>query len=188
MDWSLLGFQGLGQLLNLHPVFVHFPIALFPTAFLFYGLGLLRKRHDFLLAGQICLALGLTGAAVSVLTGYWAEETFSHGETIHYLMETHETIGFVILGLGTLLTLWSFMRSGAAPKASKIFMGFLGLTVLLILQNADLGGRMVFVEGAAVKAVPAPAEPGSSTEGGLVPETGKDSHDHHGHEGQHHHH
>ena len=30
--------------------------------------------------------------------------------------------------------------------------------VLMVLQNADLGGRMVFVEGAAVKALPSEAE------------------------------
>lgn len=154
MDWSLLGFQGLGQVLNLHPVFVHFPIALFPTALFFYLIGLLKKRRDFLLAAQICLGLGLLSTIITVLSGYLAEETFSHNETIHTLMETHEILGFTILGLGTLLVIWSFLARDKAPKASMFFLLMVGFTVLLVLQNADLGGRMVFVEGAAVKAMP----------------------------------
>ncbi len=154
MDWSLLGFKGLDQVFNIHPIFVHFPIALFPVTLLFYFVGILRKRNDLLLAGQICLVLSLIGTAITVLTGYLAEESFPHNETVHEMMETHEMIGFIILGLGALLTLWSFLKRDGMPKASKLFLVLLGLTVLVILQNADLGGRMVFVEGAAVKAMP----------------------------------
>lgn len=190
MDWSLLGFQGLSQLFNTHPIFVHFPIALFPTAFLFYLIGLVRKRNDMLLAGQICLALALISTIVTVLTGYWAQETFPHGDVIHRMMGTHQTLGFAILGLGLFLTIWSFLKRQGVPKASIAFMVLLGITVLVIFQNGDLGARMVFVEGAAVKAMPTPSETKTLPEpGGAVPENKpemkKDSHDHHGHD--HHH-
>lgn len=190
MDWSLLGFQGLSQLFNTHPVFVHFPIALFPTAFLFYLIGVLRKRKDMLLSGQICLALGLISTIVTVLTGYWAQETFPHGDVIHRMMETHQTLGFAILGLGLLLTIWSFLKREGAPRGSIVFMALLGITVLVIFQNGDLGARMVFVEGAAVKAVPTQPEAETLPEQGAPapenkPEMKKDSHDHHGHD--HHH-
>ena len=36
MDFSLYGFDGLRQTLNVHPAFIHFPIALLPVTFLFY--------------------------------------------------------------------------------------------------------------------------------------------------------
>lgn len=166
MDWSLLGFRGLSQVFNIHPVFVHFPIALFPTALFFYLIGIIRKRSDLLLAGQICLGLSLMGTVITVLTGYWAQKSFSHGETIHRLMETHEILGFIILGLGVLLMIWSFLKREETPKASKLFLLLFGFTVLLIMQNADLGGRMVFVEGAAVKAMPAPREGHDHEHGG----------------------
>ena len=39
IDRSLLRFSGLHELLNTHPAFVRFPIALFPSALLPYGLG-----------------------------------------------------------------------------------------------------------------------------------------------------
>ncbi|MBI5299181.1 MAG: DUF2231 domain-containing protein [Deltaproteobacteria bacterium] len=97
--------------------------------------------------------LGLVSTLITVFTGYWAETSFPHGETVHRMMKTHQTIGFTILGLGGLLTIWSFLKREGIPKASKLFLFLLGFVVLLILQNADLGMRMVFIEGAAVKAV-----------------------------------
>lgn len=154
MDWSLLGFKGLNQVFNIHPVFIHFPIALFPTALFFYFIGIVYKRSDLTLAGQICLGLSLAGAALSVLTGYLAHEDFPHGETIHRMMETHQIIGFAILALAVVLMIWSFLKREGIPKASSLFLVLFGLTTLATLQNADLGARMVFVEGAAVKAMP----------------------------------
>lgn len=183
MDWSLLGFRGLGQVFNVHPVFVHFPIALFPTALFFYLLGVVKKRQDMLLAGQICLGLSVVGTLVTVLTGYWAQETFPHGEVIHHMMGTHRTLGFAILALGVLLMIWSFLKHEGLPKASKLFLALLTITVLLIMQNADLGGRMVFVEGAAVKAVPAQEEEHHHEHGGSAPEN-EETH-HHTHEHDH---
>ncbi len=186
MDWSLLGFGGLNQVLNIHPVFVHFPIALYPTALLFYGIGLFRKRYGLLLAGQICLALGLAGTLLSVLTGYWAQESIPHGEAVHRIMGTHQNIGFAILALGVLLMIWSFLKREGIPKGSKSFMILMGFTVLLIMQNADLGGRMVFVEGAAVKAMQTQTkEEAPDDHGEAVPEKKPDANDHQGHDHQH---
>ncbi len=188
MDWSLLGFQGLRQMANSHPVFVHFPIALFPTALLFYLLGIFRKRIEFSRAGQICLILGLAGTTATVLSGYFAQETFPHGETIHHMMETHRSVGFIILALTGILTVWSFLRHEGQPRLSKLFLVMLILNVLAIFQNSDLGGRMVYVEGAAVKAVPHPEAESPHEHGESESEAPKTvpNHDHHhGHDHPH---
>ena len=186
MDWSLLGFRGLGQVFNVHPVFVHFPIALFPTALLFYLIGIIRKRTDILLAGQICLGLSLAGTAISVLTGYLAQESFPHGETIHRMMGTHQMLGFAILTQAVVLMIWSFLKREGKPKASPLFLVLFGMTTLAILQNADLGSRMVFVEGAAVKTVTSKSDPEPPS---IIDETkGEDLGHHHGDNGQHPHH
>ncbi|OGQ08562.1 MAG: hypothetical protein A3G32_00190 [Deltaproteobacteria bacterium RIFCSPLOWO2_12_FULL_40_28] len=178
MDWSLLGFRGLTQVLNVHPVFVHFPIALFPTAFFFYLIGILRKRNDLLLAGQICLGLGFISTLIAVFTGYVAHDNIPHSQTIHHIMETHEVLGFSSLALVVILIIWSFLKREGKPKVSPLFLVLLGITTLAILQNADLGGRMVFVEGAAVKAMPAKQE--TQPHHNHAPQ-----HDHHEHEHYH---
>ncbi len=180
MDFSLLGFQGLRQVFNVHPAFVHFPIALFPEALLFYGLGILLKRRAWCVAGRTCLYLAATGLAMTVATGLMAQDTFPHNERIHHMMLTHRTIG-LLAGLTALgLVVWSFAHREQRPRAAWAFLTLLVLTNYLILQNGDLGARMVFVEGAAVKAA-IPVITGGHDE--------ERSHHHHGldEEAQHHH-
>ena len=152
MDFSLLGFQGLRQVFNVHPVFVHFPIALFPSALLLYGLGIILNWRAACVAGRACLYLAMAGTVVAVLTGLMAQDTFPHNERIHHMMQTHKTLGLVIGPLALLLTGWSFWHKAQLPNVRYGFL--LGLLLLtgLVVQNADLGARMVFVEGAGVKA------------------------------------
>lgn len=151
MEWSLLGFKGLSEVVNIHPVFVHFPVALFPTVLFFYFIGIVWRKEKFLFAGKISLALAVLSAIVTVWTGEIAKDSFPHSETVHQLMMTHEKIGITGLVFGSLLFLWSFWLKEGYPKGKFYFLIFLILTTLAILQNGDIGGRMVFVEGASVK-------------------------------------
>ncbi len=152
MDPSLLGFQGLRQVFNVHPVFVHFPIALFPSALLLYGLGIFLNWRSCCVAGRACLYLATAGTVIAIVTGLMAQDTFPHNERIHHMMQSHKTLGLVIGPLALLLTGWSFWHKAQQPSVRYGFL--LGLLLLtgLVVQNADLGARMVFVEGAAVKA------------------------------------
>lgn len=156
MDWSLLGFKGLSEVVNIHPLFVHFPVALFPTTLFFYLVGIVWKKEKFLFAARISLTLAVLSAIVTVWTGEMAEASFPHSEAIHQLMMTHEKIGITGLVLGSLLFLWSFWLKEGSPKGKFYFLIFLALTTFVILQNGDIGGRMVFVEGASVKSKVAP--------------------------------
>jgi len=155
MDFSLLGLQGLRQVFNVHPVFVHFPIALFPSALLLYGLGIILNWRAACVAGRACLDLATASTVAAVVTGLMAQDTFPHNERIHHMMQTHKFIGLLI-GLGSLLLMgWSFLHKAQQPKARYAFLALLVVVTGLVIQNGDLGARMVFVEGAAVKpAVP----------------------------------
>lgn len=152
MDLSLLGFRGLCQVYNLHPVFVHFPVALLPASLLFYFLGLTRKSNSAFFAGRATLGLSAAGSIAAVITGLRAEDTIPHNDQVHRIMELHEGIGIAVLSLSAGLVVWSALRKDHRPPAAVAFVCVLGVTVLLALQNADLGGRMVFVEGAGVRA------------------------------------
>jgi len=151
MDYSLLGFTGIKEFFNVHPMFVHFPVALFPTAFFLYVLGTLLGKKSLLFAGRMSLYLALAGAAVALATGLQAEDSFPHNEVIHHLMATHEFIAWTLLATGSVLTLWSFWHVDQLPKGSWLFLAVLAFAVYLVLQTADIGGRMVYLEGAAVK-------------------------------------
>ena len=189
MDPSLLGFSGLREVLNVHPVFVHFPIALFPSALLLYGLGVVAHRRSWCVAGRACLYLAAAGTAVTILTGLQAEGTIPHNERIHHIMQTHKQIGYLIGGFAVLLVGWSFAHREQRPRVAGAFLAALALTTYLALQNGDLGGRMVFIEGAAVKPV-APMLGGAHQHEESPPQREQvhdqdkpaHGHDHHGHE------
>lgn len=155
MDWSLLGFSAVRELYNIHPMFVHFPVAFLPGAFLLFALGIVFRKAEFNAAGRACLYLAVAGALAAVITGIIAEDSFPHNSAIHRIMGTHETLAWIALGLSVILGAWSFLHSEHRPKGAWPFLLLLGLANLIILQGADLGARMVYLEGAAVKpAVP----------------------------------
>jgi uncharacterized membrane protein len=155
IDLSLYGFKGLTEVFNVHPVFVHFPIVLLPVTLLFYGLGVWKKNRCLLIAGRVCLYLALLAVLAAVGTGLDASDEIPHNEVIHHMMGTHQNTGFIILGLTLLLTVWSFWQVEQRPKGAWPFTAVLVIASYFVLQNGDIGSRMVYVQGAAVKpAVP----------------------------------
>ncbi|MBI2174491.1 MAG: DUF2231 domain-containing protein [Candidatus Omnitrophica bacterium] len=151
IDPTLLGFSGLKEAYNVHPAFVHFPIALFPSALLLYGLGIVLKRPSWIIAGRACLYLGAASTIITIVTGWQAQATFPHNERIHHMMMTHLYIGLAIGALAAILVFWSFWHHTQQPKGTYLFLVVLAFTSYAVLQNGDLGSRMVYVEGAAVK-------------------------------------
>ncbi|MFA5975779.1 MAG: DUF2231 domain-containing protein [Elusimicrobiota bacterium] len=150
-DPALLGFSGLREVFNLHPAFVHFPIALIPAALLLYFLGILLAKPALNIAGRACLYFSLISGIVAVWTGLIAQDSFPHNEVIHHMMQTHRTIGLILMVLLGLLTLWSFWHDDQRPRGAWAFILVLAGATYLVLQNGDLGSRMVYIEGAAVK-------------------------------------
>lgn len=151
IDPSLLGFTGLKDVFNIHPAFVHFPIAFFPGALMLYGLGILLKRPSWTVAGRACLYLGAASTVITIVTGWQAQSSFPHNERIHHMMMTHLHIGATIGVLAAVLVLWSFWHRAQQPRGRYAFLAILAFTSYAVLQNGDLGSRMVYVEGAAVK-------------------------------------
>ena len=70
-------------------------------------------------------------------------------------METHETIGFIVLGIILLLLVWRIiLKGGPVQRLSWLYL-LLGIGgVGLMVYGASLGGEMVYTHGVAVKAVP----------------------------------
>ena len=151
IDPTLLGFSGLKQAYNVHPAFVHFPIALFPSALLLYGLGTVLKRQSWLVAGRACLYLAAASTLIAIVTGWQAQASFPHHERIHHMMMNHRHIAVVIGVLAAHLVAWSFWHRAQRPNGAYGFLGVLAFTTYAVLQNGDLGSRMVYLEGAAVK-------------------------------------
>jgi len=144
MEWGLAGIK---DLVNLHPLFTHFPVALLISAFAFYLLGILLRKDHFFKTGQWTLFLGTLGAAAAVWTGHEAAETVAHDESAHAIIMAHQNLGFAVLALSVLLSLWLLISRSSFPKPKAVFLAGLFLIVAVLLQQVDLGGRLVFFHG-----------------------------------------
>lgn len=145
------GLQGAKELINIHPLFVHFPIALLLTSTAFYFLGTIFKKADLLAAAKWALYFGTLASAVTVWTGLKAAETVAHGGDTHQIMMVHQYLGFAVLGLSLALSAWVFFSKASIPgKGKPVFLLALVVLAAVLTQGADLGGRMVFLHGTGV--------------------------------------
>lgn len=146
---------GLNALVNVHPMFVHFPIALF-SAFLFVELlAMMTKKEDWHHVASWFLYLGTLAAVVTVIAGVLAANSVDHGENVHDIMERHKQMGMAVLSLSIALSAWRLKSAGIIKSGVKWIYLFLTFALfILVFLTADLGGLMVYKFGVAVKAVP----------------------------------
>lgn len=186
---------GIASMDNIHPLFVHFPIAFFAGFFLLDLLGSWKDKPQWRYAASCMLYLGTIMSIFTVLAGFSAADSVEHDEAVHDIMETHEHIGVYVLLLAFLLTFWRAKRwfKGSAFW-NRVFLGLSAGLCLLISFGADLGGLMVYGHGVGTRtlvksqdfsqnrAIPAQEDNDSGEK--------HDHHDHggHGHEGHHHSH
>ena len=129
IEW---GLKGVTNLSNIHPLIVHFPIALFMVSGLFYVLGALFKKEGFLSSGKWTLWLGTVGAGAAVWAGIEASEVVKHNEVSHRIMLAHQYLGYGVLGLGILLSLWLVFTKVNLPRPKVLFLaGIIALNLIL---------------------------------------------------------
>jgi uncharacterized membrane protein len=154
LDPRVLGFGGVMQATNLHPLFVHFPIALLPASLILYGIAARTERRDFYLAGRATLAMAAPSILMAMMTGVRGMYTVGVVVPREPILGTHWALGMILCMLAPLLFGWSCTGRDNRPKAPRAFLATLGLTTLLAMQAADLGDRVVAVFGGQVRPNP----------------------------------
>lgn len=155
MNLDFLSFQAVRQAKNLHPMFVHFPLALLPTSFLFYAIGIGTRRRDFTFAGRAVLFLAFLSTLLAFFTGFRAETTLGIAEPQGRLLSSHLACGSALTAMTVLLFAWSTGHVDQTPRARRSFLALLGLAAALAAVTGDLGAQMVLLRGASVtKSVP----------------------------------
>lgn len=158
MDIFAAIMPGLAHMENIHPLLVHFPIALLSVFFVLDLLGTWAKKEQWRQVASYLLYFGAVGAAFTVAAGLLAAKSVAHGDAVHDIMERHEHFGLSVLSLSVILSIWR-LKSGAAIQgaANTLFLILSALMCGLMALGADLGGLMVYQHGVAVEAVPVPA-------------------------------
>jgi len=145
---------------HLHPIFVHFTVALLLVATLFYLLALIdgRRRPQWLTVGRWDLWLGAAATVGTALTGLYAFNTVAHDAPSHAAMTDHRNWAVATLVLFLLLAMWTLMRARAGRTISAPIVGGLLIASLVLGSTAWRGGALVYQYGLGVRSLPA-AEP-----------------------------
>ena len=136
---------------RLHAALNDLPIALLLVAVLFDLLAVATKRQSFRQIGIWTMLVGAVGGAVAVLSGLQAEEDISHGDAVHRVMETHEQLGLITLGVFGVVTLWRIVRErrmGALERALSLILSIGGVGFLV--ATGVYGGKLVFEHAAGI--------------------------------------
>jgi uncharacterized membrane protein len=150
---------GAAHLQNVHPLIVHFPLALLPGAVLLYLLAGLSGRESLAWTGLWLLGLGTLGGAAAVGTGLYAMGGVMVDPTVHeHLLDVHRRWMLATAALAALLTGWALIAR-PVPRRGRVFF-VLGLFILLAVmaKGADYGGRLVYDYNAGGSACGQPIE------------------------------
>jgi uncharacterized membrane protein len=148
---------GVSHLQNIHPLVVHFPLALLPGALLLYLLSCGAGKESWAWTGLWLLGLGTLGAAFSVATGLYGTEGVMIDPSVkQHLLFYHKRIMLGVLALAVLLSIWALAARPMPLKGRLFFLILLLLLAGTLMLGADFGGRMVYDYNAGGNACPQP--------------------------------
>ncbi len=148
---------GLESLQNIHPIVVHFPIALVVLALFFEGLWLATKRDNFREFATWLIYLGALAAIAGVVTGLFASDSLGHDAPGHEFVHEHRDVMYWTAGLMVLIALAvAFVQSLREGSARKFLIIALVIVNGLLMYGADKGGRLVYEFGMGVKSLQQP--------------------------------
>ncbi len=169
----MLGLPPIPTWDALHPLIIHFPIALLLVAPLFVLIGAVLKpeqARSYFIVATIMMALGTTAVFVAVETGEAAGKLAERTPEINAVLSRHEALAertratfsvltavfIVITGLTFLAGLRG--RRWLTTAVPIVFLFFYGFGALLLVNTAHRGGTLVHQYGVhALIGEPAPA-------------------------------
>lgn len=136
----------------LHPMLVHFPIALFLSSVLFDMVGWWFQKETFREGGLWLLIIGLLGGVTASIAGSMAEEAAEKAGILESLIETHELLAFVTLGIFTVLLLGRLFvfRNRFTPKTFAAYLVIAWIGIGTLSATSHFGGDLVYNHGAGV--------------------------------------
>jgi uncharacterized membrane protein len=144
----------------LHPIFVHFPLALVTVAFFVDLYGFIRRHEHALVVGWTCLLLGLIGMLLTVLSGVRDFYAADLNEATHLLALVHMRIGLVLGFVLFGLTIWrAWLAKYARGRRPVAFLMCFAVYLGLLTFQGWYGSELAYSHGAGV----------ASTGQGMVP-------------------
>ena len=150
---------GAAHLQNIHPLVVHYPLALLSVAALLYLLTWIAGRPGWAWVAFWMLILGTAGALAAAATGLYAEDAVMVARTVRaHLLVHHKQLMLATVGLATAGSLWAALAPPFPGRARPVFILLLIAMVAVMTVGADYGGRLVYDYNAGGKACGQPID------------------------------
>ncbi|HZW08382.1 MAG TPA: c-type cytochrome domain-containing protein [Phycisphaerales bacterium] len=161
---------------RLHPMVVHFPIALLGAAVLFEIGTIILRRSTVKPSGAAvaCVVVGTLGAAAAAWFGWINADLEPHGRGVADLVEVHRWLGITTVALaGVALVAAAIAATGKARVMTAIYRVALVLAAGVVAVAGHWGGSIVYGEDYLVEVLfPRPA---SAPSEGAAPAAPPDS-------------
>ena len=142
---------GMKALLNYHPMFVHFPIALWLAALFFELLAVVRSSDELHRTAVRLLYLGTLGGFFAMFTGLNAQNSVEPAREIQDVLAQHKLIMILATNFALGLCIFAyFIRKRAADGLRKLLLAALFILGALVIFGADRGGFLVFHYGQSI--------------------------------------
>jgi uncharacterized membrane protein len=132
---------------HLHPMIVHFPIALITVGFLAEVVSLFFKSEKCLSkTGFYLMVLGALSAIVAWTTGQLFTNEPTQGEIVS-LFNKHETgalITMIVMIIGSIFRIWLVIQKKEETKLKWISFGLYLLAFAAVTFTGFVGGTMVY--------------------------------------------
>lgn len=142
------------DLTHLHPMIVHFPIALLIVGFLSDLVGLLTKREFFTQAGFYLFTLGALGVIAAFMSGEQAGDGIVEEGALKQALEAHEGAATLAIWVASIaavfrITLFLLKKYSGVLKMVSLALGL--LAVMAIARTGYYGGELVYKHAAGVQ-------------------------------------
>jgi uncharacterized membrane protein len=140
---------------GLHPLVVHFPVALLLVAPLFVLLGSVFREAGkcFFMAALIVMSLGTVGIYIAVPTGEAASKLAPRTDEVASVLTRHEALAgqtraaftalTLLFGAGLIASRFIKLRRAVVAVLLVAFLGLYAAGALLLANTAHNGGRLV---------------------------------------------
>lgn len=157
-SWTLMpGVTAMSD--NLHPLFVHLPIAFLLAFAVAELLGILLQKERLRQFASGLLGLGAITAVGTVISGLIAADAVPHGAEVHTLLQWHQRAGITVMTLASGLAVWrEWGGIPVSPMGVALNLIITGVMSIIIILGADLGGLMVYQHGVGVQTLQQPAD------------------------------
>lgn len=126
---------------RLHPVVVHFPMAMFIGALGVEVFGLWRKERDYERAAQVMLVVGAVGAIAAAFLGWFAGGFYLSDR--NPILMAHRWLGTAIAIAGLLLLYVAGTARRTPDRPRTAYWALLGVLTVAIAIQGFLGGTFM---------------------------------------------